>query len=160
MLCYMMALSHPFLDEALNELGPDIFRCIDKNDPSALYHIFNIYYGLEIKRKIFEIMANICESNTFDCVCDRFDTATSAFYCWGWKAMEAIDEDSEATITFLMKEHCEEIGLEPEVDSFIAQTKPFEPGLIKDKWLNDLIDVLESKLRKWYPPKHVIYATN
>ena len=46
------------------------------------------------------------------------------------------------------------------VNSFIAQTKPFEPGLIKDKWLNDLIDVLESKLRKWYPPKHDNNITN
>lgn len=151
-----MALLHPFVSEAIPELGPDIFRCIDKDGPLVLYHVFNIYYGLEIKRKIQVMMAEMCEANGFGCHCDIYNSITDAFYCWGWKAMEAIanDPDSQATITFSMKEHCEEIRLQDmNVDAFLCDTKPFCPGLVKDEWLNDLLYVLENHVT-WIISKH------
>ena len=152
-----MALSHPFLDEALYEVGPDIFIFRRKDDPSILYHIFNIYYALQVKHCMILMMAEMCLAKYgLGCDCDRFHMATDAFRCCGRKVMDAIaiDEDIQTEIKMLMKEHCEEIFPQTNVDDFFAVREPFKTSIIKDQWLSDIIDVLETMLLPWAAPRH------
>ena len=151
-----MALCHPFLDEALYELGPDVFRHSKKEDISTLNHVFNIYYGLQVKRLMLVLMRESCLSKYgLGCDCDRFHSASSAFYCYGHRVMDIIasDEENQAEIILLIREHCEEVRLQMNIDSFM--TEIFKPTAIKDLWLNDIIDVLENILLPWVPPKHL-----
>ena len=152
-----MALSHPFLDEAVYELGPDIFRQFKKEDPSILYKVFNIYYGLQVKRLMLVFMGETCLAKYgIGCDCDRFDSITAAFHCYGHRAMDIIacDEENQAEIRILMKEHFEVIHLEADVDEFLTATKPFNCAGVKDQWLHDIIDTLENMLLQWMSPKH------
>ena len=105
---------------------------VSKEDPYILYRIFNISFGLEVVKKLKKLQSN----ELF-----YFETIKDVFYCHGSAACDAGAHDLEAHthITLSMKEYCEEISVDINVERFISANDPFNHILTNNEWKNALI---------------------